>query len=137
MIRKQSKTRRASPRPTAGELAILRVLWERGACTVRDVHEQLNPDGKNSYTTTLKLMQIMHDKALVVRDAKQRAHIYEAVSTQQQEQQAFVTDLAQRLFNGSPTRLAVQALGQTGTIDADELAAIKSLIERLENQHEE
>ncbi len=119
-------------RPTVGELAILRVLWEHSECTVRDVHEQLNPNGGNSYTTTLKLMQIMHQKGLVERNDSQRAHIYKPRCSQQDEQHAFVSDLANRLFNGSATRLALQALGQTGDVDPLELAEIKQLIMELE-----
>ncbi len=129
---KPVKKRQRIARPTVGELAILRVLWERGECTVRDVHEQLNPNGGNSYTTTLKLMQIMHQKGLVERNDSQRAHIYKPCSSRQEEQHAFVSDLANRLFNGSATRLALQALGQTGDVNAEELAEIKQLIQQLE-----
>lgn len=131
-----TKTRvkkQASPsRPTPAELAILRVLWQLQPATVRAVHEALNPDGGNSYTTTLKMLQIMTDKQLVIRDTGQRAHIYRANCTQQNERQAFVTELANRLFDGSATQLALQALGQSGRVDPDELAEIKQLIQRLE-----
>ena len=134
MSEQRRRPRKTSGRPTAGELAILQVLWELGECTVRQVHETLNPDGTNSYTTTLKLMQIMFEKRLVVRDDSERAHRYSAVASRQHEQQAFVAELAQRLFNNSPTRLALQALGQTGSIDKDELQSIKALIERMEKE---
>ncbi len=119
-------------RPTPTELAILRVLWEQQPATVRVVHECLNPNGGNSYTTTLKMLQIMTDKGLVVRDTAQRAHIYRANCTQQNERRAFVAELANRLFDGSASQLALQALGQSGNIDASELAEIKELIRRLE-----
>jgi len=132
MSNTKSKQEQSPPRPTPAELAILRVLWEQQPATVREVHELLNPDGGNSYTTTLKMLQIMTDKGLVVRDTGQRAHIYRANCTQQNERRAFVTDLANRLFDGSATQLALQALGQSGRVDADELAAIKQLIQRLE-----
>ncbi len=131
-----NKAKRRIARPTAGELAILRVLWERSECTVRDVHEQLNPNGGNSYTTTLKLMQIMHQKGLVERNDSQRAHIYKPCCSRKDEQQAFVSELANRLFNGSATRLALQALGQTGDVNPEELAEIKQLIEKLEKSSE-
>lgn len=134
MSEKRRRPRKVSGRPTGGELAILQVLWEHGERTVRQVHEQLNPEGTNSYTTTLKLMQIMHEKGLVIRDDSERAHRYSAVATRQHEQQEFVSDLAQRLFNGSPTRLALQALGQSGPVDKDELQAIKALIQRMEQE---
>ena len=127
------KQHKASARPTPAELAILRALWQHQPATVREVHELLNPEhGGNSYTTTLKMLQIMTEKGLVERDTGQRAHIYRANCTQQGERQAFVTDLANRLFDGSATQLALQALGQSGRIDADELAEIKQMIQRLE-----
>ena len=128
----KSKKVQSPPRPTPAELAILRVLWVQQPATVREVHELLNPDGGNSYTTTLKMLQIMTDKGLVVRDTGQRAHIYRANCTQQNERRAFVTDLANRLFDGSATQLALQALGQSGRVDAEELEEIKKLIQRLE-----
>ena len=127
------KQHKASARPTPAELAILRALWQHQPATVREVHELLNPEqGGNSYTTTLKMLQIMTEKGLVERDTGQRAHIYRANCTQQGERRAFVTDLANRLFDGSATQLALQALGQSGRIDAEELAEIKQMIQRLE-----
>ncbi|HEX9406684.1 MAG TPA: BlaI/MecI/CopY family transcriptional regulator, partial [Thermoanaerobaculia bacterium] len=68
---------RQPPRPTDSELAILGVLWERGPSTVREVHDELNRHAATGYTTVLKLLQIMTEKGLVVRDETQRAHIYE------------------------------------------------------------
>jgi len=133
MRKANDKKSPSAPRPTPAELAILRVLWAHQPATVREVHELLNPDGGgNSYTTTLKMLQIMTDKGLVQRDTGQRAHIYRANCTQQNERRAFVTDLANRLFDGSATQLALQALGQSGRVDPDELAEIKKLIQRLE-----
>ncbi len=132
MARTTAKHQLTPPRPTPAELAILRVLWSHQPATVREVHELLNPDGGNSYTTTLKMLQIMTEKGLVVRDTGQRAHIYRANCTQQSERRAFVTELANRLFDGSATQLALQALGQSGRVDPDELAEIKKLIQRLE-----
>src|SRR5919106_3583235 len=98
------------PRPTDAELAILRVLWERGPSTVRDVHEALSTTQVTGYTTVLKLMQIMTEKGLVVRDESQRAHIYEARSSEQKTQRQLLADLADRAFGGSPAKLVMQAL---------------------------
>lgn len=124
---------RQPPRPTDAELAILRVLWERGPATVRDVHEELNRDGNTGYTTVLKLLQIMTEKGLVVRDETQRAHIYESRYGEQKTQRQLLSDLADRAFGGSAAKLVMQALsGRKAT--AEELGAIRELLERLEGE---
>jgi predicted transcriptional regulator len=124
---------RQPPRPTDAELAILRVLWERGPATVRDVHEELNRDGNTGYTTNLKLLQIMTEKGLVVRDETQRAHIYESRYGEQKTQRQLLSDLADRAFGGSAAKLVMQALsGRKAT--AEELGAIRELLERLEGE---
>jgi predicted transcriptional regulator len=115
------------PRPTDSELAILRVLWERGPCTVRAVHEALAEARETGYTTTLKLMQIMADKGLVTRDATERTHVYTARLTQDQTQRQLVADLVQRAFGGSAAALVQQALSAQPT-SPDELRKIKKLI---------
>lgn len=125
------------PRPTDGELAILRVLWARGASTVREVHEVLNrhePDG-TGYTTVLKLMQIMTEKGLVERDESQRAHVYRALATEQRTQRQLVTDLVDRAFGGSPAKLAMQALSSKKT-SPEELAELRRLLDTLEGADE-
>ena len=122
---------RQPPRPTDAELAILGVLWERGPSTVRDVHEELNRDGATGYTTILKLLQIMTEKGLVVRDETQRAHIYEARYSEQKTQRQLLSDLADRAFGGSAAKLVMQALsGRKAT--AEELGAIREFLETLE-----
>ena len=126
-------TDRQPPRPTDAELAILGVLWERGPSTVRDVHEQLNRDGATGYTTILKLLQIMTEKGLVVRDEAQRAHIYEARYSEQKTQRQLLADLVDRAFGGSPAKLVVQALsGRKAT--AEELSAIRDLLNSIEEE---
>ncbi|SEU25127.1 BlaI/MecI/CopY family transcriptional regulator [Stigmatella erecta] len=119
------------PRPTDAELAILRVLWERGASTVRDVHDSLQ-DG-TGYTTVLKLMQIMTEKGLVVRDESQRAHVYSARVAQQKTQRQLVADLVDRAFGGSPAQLALQALSSKKT-SPEELAELRRLLDSLEQE---
>ncbi|WP_225410354.1 BlaI/MecI/CopY family transcriptional regulator [Stigmatella hybrida] len=119
------------PRPTDAELAILRVLWERGASTVRDVHASL-PD-EPGYTTVLKLMQIMTEKGLVVRDESQRAHVYSARVAQQKTQRQLVADLVDRAFGGSPAQLAMQALSSKKT-SPEELAELRRLLDSLEQE---
>ena len=119
--------------PTDAELGILRVLWERGPSTVREVHEALK-DG-TGYTTVLKLMQIMTEKGLVVRDESQRAHVYSAQATQQRTQRQLVTDLVDRAFGGSPAQLAMQALASKKT-SPEELAELRRLLDTLEQEGE-
>ena len=119
------------PRPTDAELAILSVLWERGPSTVREVHEALVERQATGYTTVLKLMQIMTEKGLVVRDERQRAHVYEARVNAQKTQRQLLADLADRAFGGSPARLVMQALSGRKA-SAEELGEIRSLLDRLE-----
>ena len=121
------------PRPTDAELAILSVLWERGPSTVRDVHEALSGTQATGYTTVLKLMQIMTEKGLVVRDESQRAHIYEARSSEQKTQRQLLADLVERAFGGSPAKLVMQALSDRRT-SSDDLNAIRDLLDRLEGE---
>lgn len=122
---------RQPPRPTDAELAILRVLWERGPSTVRDVHDDLNQHSPTGYTTVLKLLQIMTEKGLVVRDETQRAHIYEARHSETKTQRQLLSDLADRAFGGSAAKLVMQALSGRKT-NPDELNAIRTLLDRLE-----
>ena len=119
------------PRPTDAELAILRVLWERGPSTVRAVHDALAETQDTGYTTVLKLMQIMTEKGLVVRDETQRAHVYESRSSEQKTQRQLLADLADRAFGGSPAKLVMQALSGRRA-SAEELNQIRLLLDRLE-----
>ncbi len=119
------------PRPTDAELAILRVLWQHGPSTVRDVHEELNRHTPTGYTTVLKLLQIMTEKGLVVRDEAQRAHVYEPRISEQNTQRQLLSDLMDRAFGGSATSLVLQALSGRRSSDAD-LTAIRELLDELE-----
>ena len=124
---------RQTPRPTDAELAILRVLWERGPSTVRDVHDKLNLHAATGYTTVLKLLQIMTEKGLVVRDETERAHIYEARHSEQKTQRQLLSDLMDRAFGGSSAKLVLQALSGRKA-NSDELNAIRHLLDRLEGE---
>ena len=119
---------RSQPRPTDAELAILRVLWERGASTVRQVHEALADTRDTGYTTTLKLMQIMADKGLVTRNETARTHVYSAIAGEEQTQRQLVKDLVDRAFGGSAAQLVLRALSADGATDA-ELKEIRKLID--------
>jgi len=121
------------PRPTDAELAILRVLWERGPSTVREVHDDLSRAHDTGYTTVLKLLQIMTDKGLVVRDESQRAHVYATRETQQRTQRQLLGDLIDRAFGGSPAKLVMQALSGTKA-SAEELSAIRQMLEKMEGE---
>ncbi len=122
---------RITPRPTDAELAILRVLWQRGPSTVREVHEELSSSQDTGYTTILKLLQIMIDKGLVVRDESQRAHVYAARESEQRTQRQLLGDLIDRAFGGSPAKLVMQALSATKA-SSEELTAIRKLLEQIE-----
>jgi BlaI family penicillinase repressor len=117
-------------RPTDGELSILRVLWERGPSTVREVHEVLSGDRSTGYTTTLKLLQIMTEKGLVRRDESQRTHIYQARLTEEQTQRQLVRDLLERAFGGSARKLVMQALAARKA-SPEELVEIRQLLDEL------
>jgi BlaI family penicillinase repressor len=119
------------PRPTDAELEILNILYRRGPSTVREVHQELNKTRPLVYTTVLKMMQIMADKGLLRRDETARAHLYEASLTQDQTQRSLVADLMQRAFEGSASKLVMQALSGKKT-SAKELAVIKQLLKELE-----
>jgi predicted transcriptional regulator len=119
---------RARLKPTDSELAILRILWERGPSTVRQVHEALVEARETGYTTTLKLMQIMADKGLVERDETSRTHVYSATAGQAQTQQQLVRDLVDRAFGGSAAALVLRALSTEAPSDA-ELGEIRKLID--------
>ena len=117
------------PRPTDAELAILRVLWDRGASTVRHVHETLSRERPTTYTTALKLLQIMTEKGLVRRDVSDRTHVYHAKLSKHQTQRQLVRHLLDRAFGGSSSKLVMQALSARRT-SPDELSEIRRLIER-------
>jgi len=121
-------SKRSLPRPTDAELAILRVLWERGPSTVRQVHDVLSRDRPAVYTTALKLLQIMTDKGLVSRDERDRSHVYQARLSEEQTQRQLVRDLVDRAFGGSASKLVMQALA-TRRATPEELTEIRRLIE--------
>ena len=116
------------PRPTNAEFQILRVLWQRGPSTVRDVHDALDRTKPVGYTTVLKLLQIMIEKSLVRRDASTRSHVYAATASEAATRRQMVTDLAKRAFGGSTVRLVLHALAATPAT-APELDQIRKLLD--------
>ncbi|MBL0165340.1 MAG: BlaI/MecI/CopY family transcriptional regulator [Xanthomonadales bacterium] len=122
-----------TPKPTEAELGILNVLWERGSMTVRELHEANYRDEGTGYTTSLKMLQIMHAKGLVERDDSQRAHVYRAVINKESNQQRFLSDMVQRVFDGSPSQLVLQALGGQPKASREELDEIRALLDSIES----
>jgi predicted transcriptional regulator len=120
-------------KPTDAELAILRVLWNRGPSTVREVWEELKSGQGTGYTTILKLMQIMLEKGLVKRDATERSHVYEPRFSKDHTQQQVVGHLLDRVFSGSAPKLVMQALAAKKATPED-LAEIRKLLDRLEEE---
>jgi len=122
----------ASPqKPTAAELQILQVLWERGPSTVREVHEALQEEKALGYTTVLKLMQIMTTKGLVRRDENQRAHVYEAQQPAEKTKRQFAADMLQRVFDGSARELMLHALASQRST-RQEIEELRNLLDEHE-----
>jgi predicted transcriptional regulator len=119
--------------PTDAEVSILSVLWDKGPCTVRQVHEAIDRDKPTGYTSTLKLMQLMTEKGLVVRDESARTHIYRAAAPQTQTQQRLVNDLLERAFGGSAEQLVMRALSAK-KVTPVELAKIREILDKLEGE---
>ena len=120
--------------PTDAELDILRVLWERGPSTVREVHSVLNRRRHTGYTTVLKFLQIMHEKGLVTRDESSRAHIYTANSSREDTETGLIESFVDKAFGGSASQLVLRALASRPS-SADELAEIRALIKKLEEEN--
>jgi BlaI family transcriptional regulator, penicillinase repressor len=118
----------AAPHPTEGELAILRVLWAgKAPMTVREVHAVLSRNKDTAYTTVLKMLTIMADKGLVLRDESERSHTYVAVHAEPVVQQSLLQDLMRRAFSGSALKLVQRALDDD-VASAEELDQISKLI---------
>jgi predicted transcriptional regulator len=117
-------------KPTESELEILQVIWKKGQCSVRDVHEELAKNKEAGYTTTLKLMQIMHDKGLVERDTTSKTHLYKALVSREQAQQTALDKILSTVFKGSTSDLVIQALGHHRA-SKDEIDAIKNYLEQF------
>ena len=121
-------------RPTPAELGILRVLWRNGPGTVREIQAALSEVESTGYTTVLKFLQIMHGKGLVDRDESRRAHVYRARLSQDEAQRRMTTQLIDRVFDGSTSKLVLAALGDEPPASAEELAEIRQLLNRLEDR---
>jgi predicted transcriptional regulator len=119
--------------PTGRELAILGVLWEKGPSSVRDVHEALHQEEETGYTTTLKLMQIMVDKGLLVREDGGRRHIYRPTVSEERTQKQLIGELLDRVFAGSAEKLVMRALSAK-KVPPKELKRIRQMIDEMEGK---
>ena len=120
-------------KPTESELEILQILWRKGNASVREVHEELLQTKEAGYTTTLKLMQIMHEKGLVKRDDSIKTHIYQPAVSKEKTQKHLLNKMIDSLFGGSPGELVMQALGNHKA-SAEELEEIQKMLDNLKKQ---
>jgi predicted transcriptional regulator len=120
-----------SSRPTATELGILRILWERGPSTVREVHEALSAERPMGYTGALKFLQVMAAKGSVVRNKDQRAHVYEAAEPPETTKRKVAGDLMRKVFAGSASQLVLHAL-QDKRATPDDIAEIRRMLDAYE-----
>jgi predicted transcriptional regulator len=123
--------RRNIPRPTDSELAILQVLWAQGPSTVKQVNREIGKIKKTGYTTTLKLMQIMADKGLAVRDESEWPHVYKAAFTEESTQKQLLRNLLEKAFSGSTGKLVLRALSAK-KISTEEREEIRALLDEWE-----
>ncbi len=122
-----------SKNPTDREMAILRILWDLGPLTVRQVNDVINQDQETGYTTTLKIMQIMVNKKLVVRDKSQRTHVYSPTVAEEQTQKQVVHEMIDKVFGGSARKLVMQALSAQ-KVSADEMDQIREILGEIEGE---
>lgn len=120
-------------KPTESELEILQELWHLGPSTVREVNDLLNERREVGYTTTLKLMQIMHEKGLVTRNRDGKSHVYAATAPQAETQRKLLDDFVEQTFGGSAMQLVMSALGNS-TASADEIRQIRDLLDQIEEE---
>ncbi len=120
-------------KPTEAELTLLNILWRLGPATVRQIHERLSESQSTGYTTVLKILQIMHEKSLVIRDESNRAHVYAAANSEIQTQSSLLKDLVSKAFGGSTSTLVMRALDESTS--SEEIEDIRQLLNKLEKQN--
>jgi predicted transcriptional regulator len=123
---------KAEIKPTEAELTLLNILWKIGPATVRQIHETISETQKTGYTTVLKILQIMHEKALVTRDESNRAHVYAAANSETSTQSSLLKDLVSKAFGGSTSKLVMRALDDSTS--KEEIEDIRQLLNKLEQQ---
>jgi predicted transcriptional regulator len=130
MARDQDKSVVKPIKPTEAELTLLNILWQMGPATVREIHNTVSVTQKTGYTTVLKILQIMHEKALVIRDETNRAHVYAAADSETHTQSSLIKDLISKAFGGSTSKLVMRAIDESTT--AEEIDDIRQLLNSLE-----
>lgn len=120
----------SATKPTEAELSLLNVLWKIGPATVRQVHDKVSETQTTGYTTVLKILQIMHDKTLVIRDESNRAHVYAAANSETVTQSSLLKDLVSKAFGGSTSKLVMRALDESTS--KEEIEDIRQLLNQLE-----
>ncbi len=125
--------RPASTQPTEVELRILRKLWESGPSTAREVHNALNEDKGTNYSTTVKMLAVMFEKGLVERDESAFPMTFTAATGQEETRRNVMSEVIQKLYDGSAKSLVLQVLSSQEASKAD-LDEIRQLIEQLDGQ---
>lgn len=120
-----------SIKPTEKELEILQVLWEKGPCSVKEVHEVMGGDQKNGYTTILKFLQIMFEKEIVSRQKSGKLHLYKAITTKENTKQQMINKIIDTVFEGSASQLVMSALGNNKS-SKEEIREIRKYLDQLE-----
>ena len=124
-----------SMKPTDAELEILQVIWLHGPVSVRFVNDELNRKKRVGYTTTLKLMQIMREKGLLMRSEDGRKHVYNVILKEKEAKNLLLDKFVKTAFGGSAMDLVMQALGNHQTTP-DELEELKALIDKIERDNQ-
>jgi predicted transcriptional regulator len=120
--------------PTKSELEILQILWQNGPSTVRVVNEKLNEQKREvTYTSTLKLMQIMVEKGILKRDESNMKHVYEPILEEHKAKGYLLDRFLDSMYQGSASNLMMQLLGNKKT-SKKELDAIKEMLNKLGNK---
>ena len=123
--------RPSSTQPTDVELQILRILWEQGASTAREIHNALAGERETNYSTTVKMLSVMYDKGMVKRDAEVRPQVFQPVASQEKTQRRMLKNLIEKAYDGSAGSLVLHALSSKKT-SPEELAEIRRLLGELE-----
>jgi len=121
---------KSAVKPTEAELTLLNILWQMGPATVRQIHDSVSTTQKTGYTTVLKILQIMHEKSLVVRDETNRAHVYAAANSEVHTQSSLIKDLISKAFGGSTSKLVMRAIEESTS--AEDIDDIRQLLNSLD-----
>lgn len=124
-----------SSQPTETEVRILRALWENGPSPVRVIHEAVSQTKETNYSTTVKMLSVMLEKKLVARDESVRPHVYRTAKTRSTTQKGMLRDLMDRVYDGSPGRMVIQALSSKKATP-EELKEVRELLDRLQQDEQ-